>query len=66
MLRLRHNVQTLLRRRVLEAAEQVLEEELMEALETSRYQRGAGQQLVDRAGSNREFDSDCRRASGYL
>ena len=40
VLRLRQNVQTLLRRRVLEAVEQVLEEELTEALGTGRYERG--------------------------
>jgi transposase-like protein len=40
VLRLRQNVQTLLRRRVLEAVEQVLEEELTEALGTDRYARG--------------------------
>jgi transposase-like protein len=40
VLRLRQNVQTLLRRRVLEAVEQVLEEELTEALGTKRYERG--------------------------
>jgi hypothetical protein len=52
VLRLRHNVQTLLRRRALEAVEQVLEEDLMGALGMARYQRGAGRQLVDRrAGS---------------
>ena len=39
VLRLRQNVQTLLRRRVLEAVEQVLEEELTEALGTGRYGR---------------------------
>ncbi len=39
VLRLRQNVQTLLRRRVLEAVELVLEEELTEALGTARYKR---------------------------
>ena len=42
VLRLRQNVQTLLRRRALEAVELVLEEELTEALGTARYERGAG------------------------
>lgn len=39
---LRQNVQQMLRRRVLEAVELVLEEELTEALGTARYERGAG------------------------
>ena len=41
VLRLRQNVQSLLRRRVLEAIEVVLEEELTEALGTTRYERVA-------------------------
>ena len=41
VLRLRQNIQALLRRRVLEAVEQVLEEELTEALGTERYAREA-------------------------
>ena len=41
VLRLRQDVQTLLRRRVLEAVELVLEEELTEALGTPRYERGS-------------------------
>ena len=40
VLRPRQNVQTLLCRRVLEAVEEVLEEELSEALGTGRYERG--------------------------
>ena len=39
MIRLRRNIQDLLRRRVLEAVETVLEEELSNALGTSRYER---------------------------
>jgi transposase-like protein len=42
LLRLRQDVQALLRRRVLEAVELVLEEELTEALGTARYERGSG------------------------
>jgi hypothetical protein len=41
VLRLRQSVQALLRRRVLEAVELVLEEELTEALGTARYAREA-------------------------
>ena len=40
VLRLRQNVQQMLRQRVLEAVELVLEEELTEALGMSRYERG--------------------------
>ena len=39
VIRLRRNVQDLLRRRVLEAVPTVLEEELSEALGTGRYER---------------------------
>ncbi len=39
VIRLRQNIQDLLRRRVLEAVQTVLEEELREALGTSRYER---------------------------
>ena len=39
VIRLRQNIQDLLRRRVLEAVETVLEEELSQALGTSRYER---------------------------
>jgi transposase-like protein len=38
VIRLRENIQDLLRRRVLEAVQTVLEEELREALGTSRYE----------------------------
>ncbi len=40
VLRLRQSIQTPMRRRVLEAIELVLEEELTEALGTGRYERG--------------------------
>ena len=39
VIRLRQNIQDLLRRRVLEAVETVLEEELSNALGASRYER---------------------------
>ncbi len=39
VIRLRQNIQDLLRRRVLEAVQTVLEEELSEVLGTSRYER---------------------------
>ncbi len=39
VIRLRQNIQDLLRRRVLEAVQTVLEEELSEALGTGRYER---------------------------
>ncbi len=41
MPRLRQGIQTQIRRRILEAIELVLEEELTEALGTGRYERGA-------------------------
>jgi putative transposase len=44
VIRLRQNIQDLLRRRVLEAVETVLEEELTEALGTDRYQRSEERQ----------------------
>ncbi len=40
VLRLRQSIQTQMRRRILEAIELVLEEELTEALGTGRYERG--------------------------
>ena len=45
---LRANIQDLLRRRVLEAVESVLEEELTAALGSGRYERSAGRQCVFR------------------
>ena len=44
VIRLRQNIQDLLRRRVLEAVQTVLEEELSEALGTVRYERSADRQ----------------------
>jgi len=44
VIRLRQNIQDLLRRRVLEAVEAVLEEELSEALGTGRYERSEERQ----------------------
>lgn len=42
VIRLRQNIETQMRRRILEAIEVVLEEELTEALGTGRYERGEG------------------------
>jgi putative transposase len=39
VIRLRENISTLLRRRVLEAVQEVLDEELAQALGTGRYER---------------------------
>ncbi len=44
VIRLRQNIQDLLRRRVLEAVQTVLEEELSEALGTGRYERSEARQ----------------------
>ncbi len=44
VIRLRQNIQELLRRRVLEAVQTVLEEELSEALGTGRYERSEARQ----------------------
>jgi len=44
VIHLRQNIQDLLRRRVLEAVQTVLEEELSEALGTGRYERSAARQ----------------------
>ncbi len=40
VIRLRQSIETQMRRRILEAIEVVLEEELTEALGTGRYERG--------------------------
>ncbi len=42
VIRLRQSLETQMRRRILEAIEVVLEEELTEALGTGRYERGDG------------------------
>ena len=44
VIHLRQNIQDLLRRRVLEAVQTVLEEELSEALGTGRYERSEARQ----------------------